>query len=300
MSTPLPDTIRQSVQRTLSARVGSAVEILSYEAVTGGCIHRVHRLTTSLEEDFFLKWSPHAVGDAFAAEADGIQALHDAKTLTVPELIGYSQEPAWILMEFVPHGRPAPDHPVRLGDGLAGLHCIRLEPYGWERANFIGSLPQSNGVMDDWHEFWWQRRLALQMALARDRKLLPGRESEWTRLEASLESLLVGASEEGPSLLHGDLWSGNTFAGPSGEPVLIDPAVYRGHREVDLAMTELFGGFPDRFYSAYEDRWPLLEGYRERRRAVYQLYPLLVHVNLFGGAYVDSTTQALERALGAA
>ena len=107
-------------------------------------------------------------------------------------------------------------------------------------------------------------------------------------------------AKRGPSLLHGDLWSGNTFAGPSGEPVLIDPAVYRGHREVDLAMTELFGGFPDRFYSAYEDRWPLLEGYRERRRAVYQLYPLLVHVNLFGGAYVDSTTQALERALGAA
>jgi fructosamine-3-kinase len=302
LSALLPNNVRKAVERALRAKTGSTIEIVDCQAITGGCIHPALKLATDLNEDFFVKWSPHAEGDAFAAEADGIQALHDADALMVPELIGYSepgQEPAWILMEFIPHGKPAVDHPERLGDGLAALHRSRPEPYGWERANLIGSLPQCNEVMDDWPEFWWQRRLEPQVALAHDRRMLPGRHAEWTRLEASLETLLAGATDEGPSLLHGDLWSGNTFAGPSGEPVLIDPAVYRGHREVDLAMTELFGGFPARFYSAYENRWPLREGYRERRRAIYQLYPLLVHVNLFGAQYVDSTTQALDKALRA-
>lgn len=268
--------------------------------VPGGCIHTAIRLVTNLDEDFFLKWSPDTEGNGFAAEADGIDALRAARALTVPELIGYSEpgdDPAWILMEYIPHGKPAVDYTARLGEGLATLHRNRFESYGWERDNFIGSLPQSNGVIDDWHEFWWQRRLEPQIALAHNRKLISGRGSEWRLLEANLETLLAAATIEGPSLLHGDLWIGNTFAGSTGEPVLIDPAVYRGHREVDLAMTELFGGFPDRFYFAYEDQWPLLAGYRAYRRAVYQLYPLLVHVNLFGRAYVDLTVRTLTKAL---
>ena len=272
-------------------------------AVPGGCIHTAIRLVTNLDEDFFLKWGPDTEGDGFAAEADGICALRAARALTVPELIGYSapgHDPAWILMEYIPHGKPAVDYTVRLGEGLATLHRNRFESYGWKRDNLIGSLPQSNGVIDDWHEFWWQRRLEPQIASAHNRRLLSGRGAEWRLLEASLKNLLAGAKVEGPSLVHGDLWSGNTFAGPTGEPVLIDPAVYRGHREVDLAMTELFGGFPDRFYSAYEDQWPLLAGYRAYRRAVYQLYPLLVHVNLFGGAYVDLTVRTLNKALQSA
>jgi len=276
---------------------------LSCHAVPGGCTHTAIRLVTNLDEDFFLKWSPDTEGEGFAAEADGIHALRAARALTVPELIGYSEpghDPAWILMEYIPHGKLAVDYAARLGEGLATLHRNRFESYGWERDNFIGSLPQSNGITDDWHEFWWQRRLEPQLALAHNRKLLSGREAEWRLLEGSLKNLLAAATVEGPSLLHGDLWIGNTFAGSTGKPVLIDPAVYRGHREVDLAMTELFGGFSDRFYFAYEDQWPLLAGYRRYRRAVYQLYPLLVHVNLFGDAYVDLTVRTLNKALQSA
>ena len=116
----------------------------------------------NLDEDFFLKWGPDTQGDGFAAEADGICALRAARALTVPELIGYSapgHDPAWILMEYIPHGKLAVDYAARLGEGLATLHRNRFESYGWERDNFIGSLPQSNGITDDWHEFWWQRRL---------------------------------------------------------------------------------------------------------------------------------------------
>src|SRR5215207_4748885 len=126
----------------------------------------------------------------------------------------------------------------------------------------------------------------------------PGPRRERERLLDSLPEFLAPAEEDGPSLLHGDLWSGNVISA-AGAPALIDPAVYRGHREVDLAMTELFGGFDARFYAAYEEAWPLLPGYREARRAVYQLYYLLVHVNLFGGSYVGQTAALLRRVLAA-
>lgn len=135
-----------------------------------------------------------------------------------------------------------------------------------------------------------------QLALARRAGRLPATEAEWARLLDHLPKLLAAAEDDGPSLLHGDLWSGNAMATADG-PALIDPAVYRGHREADLAMTELFGGFDARFHVAYREAWPLLPGYAEERRAVYQLYYLLVHVNLFGGGYVAQTAGVLRRAL---
>ncbi len=276
------------------------MEILGAERVAGGCIHQTARLSTNLQEDFFLKWAKGPVSDVFAAEADGLSALREATDLTVPEVIGHSgagENPAWLLLEYVPHGSSAPDYAERLGDGLAALHEAREGPYGWHRSNYIGSLPQTNTTTDDWPAFWWAERLEPQLALARDNGRLPGPDQDWVTLESELPTLLAGASNDGRSFLHGDLWSGNVYPGPDGEPVLVDPAVYRGHREVDLAMTELFGGFSRAFYAAYEDRQPLMDGYVDGRRPVYQLYPLLVHVNLFGGSYVNSTEEALRRAL---
>jgi fructosamine-3-kinase len=255
---------------------------------------------TNLKEYFFLKWATGAVSDVFAAEADGLNALSEATDLTVPEVIGHSaagENPAWLLLEYVSRGSPCSDYAERLGGALAALHEALEGPYGWHRSNYIGSLPQTNRPKDDWPAFWWTERLEPQLALARDHGRLPGMDQEWSTLESKLPALLEGAITEGPSLLHGDLWSGNVYPGPDGEPVLVDPAVYRGHREVDLAMTELFGGFSRAFYTAYENRRPLTEGYGDGRRNVYQLYPLLVHVNLFGGAYVNSTEGALRRAL---
>ena len=268
--------------------------------MTGGCIHQTARLSTNLHENFFLKWAKGPVSDVFTAEADGLSSLREATDLTVPRVIGHSdagENPAWLLLEYVLHGSPAPDYAQRLGRALAALHEAREGPYGWHRSNYIGSLPQTNTTMDDWPAFWWAERLEPQLALAHDNGRQPGLDQEWVTLESKLPTLLAGAANDGRSILHGDLWSGNVYPGPDGGPVLVDPAVYRGHREVDLAMTELFGGFPRAFYTAYEDCQPLMDGYEDGRRHVYQLYPLLVHINLFGGAYVDGAEGALRRAL---
>lgn len=296
----LTGALREGVEAALSLHRARSVEVLGVEPVTGGCIHQAARLSTNLREDFFLKWTQGPESDVFAAEADGLNALRDATDLTVPEVIDHSangESPAWLLLEYVPHGSPALDYAERLGGALATLHEARGGPYGWHRSNYIGSLPQSNTTMDDWSAFWWAERLEPQLVLARDNRRLPRLGQAWARLESKLTELLAGATSDRSSLLHGDLWSGNVYPGPDGRPVLVDPAVYRGHREVDLAMTNLFGGFPRAFYTAYEDRQPLTEGYEDGRRHVYQLYPLLVHVNLFGDAYVNGTEGALRRAL---
>ena len=288
------------MEAALSRRVARTVEILGAEPVTGGCIHETAHLSTNLQEDFFLKWAPGPVSDAFAAEADGLGALRDATGLTVPEVIGYSDaegSPAWLLLEYVPRGSPAADYAERLGEALAILHQADEGPYGWHRSNYIGSLPQTNTWMDDWPSFWWSERLEPQLVLANDNGRLAGLDREWATLESKLPKLLGGAAADGRSILHGDLWSGNVYPGPDGGPVLVDPAVYRGHSEVDLAMTELFGGFPRGFYTAYEGCRSLTDGYAEIRRHVYQLYPLLVHVNLFGGGYVKGVAGALRSAL---
>jgi fructosamine-3-kinase len=275
------------------------VSIVETEPLAGGCIHDSLRISTDLGESFFLKWSPDSTEDAFLSEADGLESLAYAGSLRVPEVVGYStptESPSWLLLEFVPHGRPTRDYWETLGRGLANLHRVRSGPYGWERSNYIGSLPQANDEMEDWDDFWWTRRLLPQLTMAQEGNRLPGNWNEWELLETRLP-VLIPADCMHPAILHGDLWSGNVFAGPSGEPILVDPAVYRGHAEVDLAMTELFGGFPASFYSAYSELRPLEDGYRNVRKPLYQLYPLLVHVTLFGGSYVDSAYRTLRQVL---
>ena len=301
MSVPLPHGLTVSLQGRLSEIIGQPSHITDTQPVAGGCIHQSIRISTDRGEHFFLKWSPDSTGEAFLAEADGLKALSDLGSLRIPEVVGCStpeETPSWLMLEFVPHGRPADDYWETLGRGLADLHQVRPGPYGWERANYIGSLPQANDESEGWDDFWWNRRLLPQLTMAHETNRLPGNWSDWELLETRLPKLVPAASTK-PSLLHGDLWSGNVFAGPTGEPVLVDPAVYRGHAEVDLAMTELFGGFPSRFYLAYSEARPGADGYREVRRSLYQLYPLLVHVNLFGGSYVDSTQRTLKRLLRA-
>lgn len=296
----LPSALREGVEAALSNRAARSVEILDTEPVTGGCIHQTVRLSTDLREDFFLKWAQDPESDVFAAEADGLRALRESTDLTVPAVVAHSDAeeiPAWLLLEYVPPGSPAPDYAERLGEALAEFHEAREGPCGWHRSNYIGSLPQANTTTDDWPAFWWSERLEPQLALARARGRLATLDRDWDVLASRLPTLLAGAVEDGRAILHGDLWSGNVYPGPDGAPVLVDPAVYRGHREVDLAMTELFGGFPEGFYAAYNDRRPLTDGYKKFRRPVYQLYPLLVHLNLFGGAYLNGVKAALRSAL---
>lgn len=193
-------------------------------------------------------------------------------------------------------GESGPRFAQRLADGLAELHAPVADGWGWERDGYIGSLPQANGRAADWAAFWRDQRLRPQLDRVRDAGMLPGTEGEWTTLLAALPDLLAAGQADGPSMLHGDLWSGNILATGSGDPAIIDPAPYRGHREVDLAMLDLFGSPApqiDELYAVLRSPRP---GYRERR-AVYQLYYLLVHVNLFGQGYLSRTAATLRSVL---
>lgn len=296
MSDSLPGSVRAAAEAALGERAGRPVRITQVRRLGGGCINPSARLETDADLIAFLKWNPRPLPGMFPAEAQGLTALRAAGGLRVPEVWGAGEPAActdaaaWLLLEYIEPGRPAPDFADRLGTGLATLHRAQAPRWGWEHDNYIGSLPQRNGWLDDWETLWRDRRLEPQLRRAREAGFFSGEDARaWSRLLDGLEELLVGAEQDGPSLLHGDLWSGNVYAGPAGEPVTVDPAVYHGHREVDLAMTELFGGFPARFYDAYREAWPVDEAYAAVRRDLYQLYPLLVHVNLFGAGYAGGT-----------
>lgn len=306
----IPAPVLAGVEASLrqAAEGDGAATVVDARAVGGGCISPSARIETAGGRAFFLKWSRgEGEGVDFAAEADGLDALRGACTLRVPEVI--ASDPAWLLLEFVNRGRPAADHDERLGRGLARLHrngvgTLTDPPsgYGWPRDNRIGPLPQGNSPVQDtssaWADFWRDRRIVPQLRLAREGGWLTGRDADvLDRVVDRMDDLLDGAEEDGPSLLHGDLWGGNCYPDPEGGPVLVDPAVYAGHREVDLAMMELFGGFGPGVFEAYRESWPLRPGYRARRRSLYQLYYLLVHVNLFGASYVAGTLSAARRGL---
>ena len=182
-----------------------------------------------------------------------------------------------------------------LGEGLAAMHRHCASEFGWRQDNTIGTTPQLNSYSSDWLQFWSERRLKFQLQLA-DRN---GYQGELLKLGARLSEachVLFDNYHPQPSLLHGDLWSGNVAALPDGTPIIFDPAVYFGDRETDIAMTELFGGFNGSFYSAYNDAWPLDKGYQQRKH-FYNLYHVLNHLNLFGGGYLRQAEHLMSRLL---
>jgi fructosamine-3-kinase len=293
----LPDAVRSAVEAALEERVGRAVAIGTASPVGGGCISPTARVETDAGDLFFLKWGGPGLPDGLlAAEAAGLRALADADAVRVPGVVagGGEGQDAWLILEWLEPGRAGPSSWETLGRNLAALHQRRAHRFGAEDDNFIGALPQANAPADDWPEFWRTRRLEPQVRAASDRGLL-GRadRARFDALYRLLDDALAPAADDGPSLLHGDLWNGNVHVLRGGEPALIDPAIYHGHREVDLAMAELFGGFAPDFLPAYDEAWPLLPGRTPRRRAIYQLYYLLVHVNLFGASYLADTRKAL-------
>ena len=292
----MPDALHAAVE----ARLGP---IRGASPVSGGCISHGMRIELA-DGPVFLKHNADAPPGLFAAEARGLVALREAAedALIVPEPIAWAEAedgaPAWLAMDWLEPGRRPADFAERLGRGLAEVHGLRDgdDRWGWGEDSFIGPLPQANGWTEAWADFWRTRRLEPQLERARASGRLPGRAADWDRLFDRLPERIDAAAMDGPSLLHGDLWGGNVLS-TAGGPALIDPAVYRGHREADLAMTELFGGFGAGFHAAYGEVWPLLDGY-PARRPVYQLWYLLVHVNLFGGGYVAQTAGVLREALG--
>ena len=297
-------TLPPALRRRLEQRFGPVRE---GAAVGGGCVNRALRVELR-SGTAFLKYHERPPAGAFPAEARALAALRAAagEEVRVPGVLaafdpaeeGAPGEPGWLLLEWIEPGAPGPDHDERLGRGLAALHRSARGAWGWDEDGFIATLPQPNAPAADWAAFWRDRRLEPMLRRARDAGHAPGAPADWERLLARLPGLLAPADADGPSLLHGDLWSGNVRPGADGAPWLVDPAAYRGHREVDLAMTRLFGGFSARFRAAYAEAWPLLPGH-EGREPAYRLYPLLVHVALFGGGYAAQTGEALREALRA-
>ncbi|MDA8354163.1 MAG: fructosamine kinase family protein [Firmicutes bacterium] len=295
----LPRQLLSAVTTALSQQ-GVPKPIQQIHPVSGGDIGHSFRLETGFDR-YFFKYRQDVPTNFFTAERTGLELLARGSTaVRSPRVIaheGPEQQPGtgWILMEWV-DSNPSPPTVVAeiLGQGLAEIHRQTAPAFGLEKDNFIGLFPQVNGWMDRWTDFYRERRLTPQLELARKRKHLPlRRERLLTYLIDHLDKWLQDPSIR-PSLLHGDLWGGNWMAGPDGVPYLIDPAAYYGHREVDLAFSQLFGGFPTRFYEAYQETWPLDPGYEERK-PLYQLYYLLVHLNLFGESYGPSVDRILEQ-----
>lgn len=290
-------TVEEALRRIVSdSIVGGSAAVASTRPVGGGCIANGRRVTLADGRSFFVKQGASLAPDAFAAEARGLEALASDAGPRVPSVEAYyaGESDGFIVLEWIEQGEAGPGFAVSFARALAALHGERrVDRFGFDGDNYIGSTPQPNGWMDSWHEFFRERRIGFQTRLARERGLLD--DDDVRAIDAvlgRLESLLP--APEYPSVLHGDLWGGNYLADSAGEAVLIDPATYYGHREADLAMTELFGGFPPRFRDAYQEAWPLDPGYRERVD-LYNLYHLLNHANIFGGGYVSSVRSVVSR-----
>lgn len=264
--------------------------------VGGGCINRAVRLTDGVR-DYFVKLNDANRLEMFEAEAAGLAALGATNTLRVPEPLchGIAGGQAYLVMEYVPlGGRAGATSSAAAGERLAAMHRVTAAEFGWGRDNTIGSTPQPNRPSGDWIAFWRDQRLGHQLRLAAGQGYRGRLQDRGARLMEGFGALMDHAPVA--SILHGDLWGGNLGFGPSGEPVIFDPAVYHGDREADLAMTELFGGFGGDFYAAYRGAWPLADGYVVRKR-LYNLYHILNHLNLFGGGYLSQAEGMIDRLL---
>ena len=255
------------------------MRIVKREPVHGGDINDAFKATLDDGRVVFLKSHARAPAGMFAAEAAGLEWLREGP-LRVPRVLEVADD--HLMLEWMDLS-DRPD-PRALGRGLAALHRLGAPAFGLDRGNFLATLPQDNTPEADWPAFYVERRLR---PLCRRAKL--GVDCQLDQLRAAD----VWGPPEPPARLHGDLWWGNVAA-TSGEPVLIDPAVYGGHREIDLAMLALFGGLPDSLIAAYDETYPLADGWRERI-ALHQLYPLAAHACLFGGGYGAQVVTSLDR-----
>jgi fructosamine-3-kinase len=287
------ENISEGLSQALNVALGK--EVVAAEKVSGGSISNACLVQLSDDKRYFVKWNFSAPKDFFSREAAGLEALRKSKAVTVPDVILVEEEPEsappFIVLEELKPGKKNRAAERKLGEQLAALHSCHDEFFGFHSDNFIGIMPQDNTQNTNWSQFFYERRLKPQIKA--------GKEDGW--FDVDLEELLDNAElriralmeqhYESPSLLHGDLWSGNVFWSKAG-PVLIDPAVYYGLREADIAFSQLFGGFGSDFYQAYNDVTPLAKGF-ELRKDVFNLYHLMNHANLFGGAYIEQVRDVL-------
>jgi protein-ribulosamine 3-kinase len=288
----IPQEIPDSVDSYLSEAAGHPVHINTSSSLSGGCINHVHKIRTDFG-DYCIKYNlTERFPGMFACEAGGLAAIKNTSEIRVPDVIHTGEAGPWsyLILEFINEGKKGPGFMREFGRSLARMHRHTSGYFGYGADNYMGSLPQSNRKHDDWNSFFAEERLGRQVSLA-GRYFSFSDLAAFDRLYARLGKLIP---DEPPSLLHGDLWGGNYMVSPDGKPCLIDPAVYYGHREADIAMTALFGGFDDSFYTSYEEEYPMEKGWQERIE-LFQLYPLLIHLNLFGGSYLESIVRIVRR-----
>ncbi|MEL6717273.1 MAG: fructosamine kinase family protein, partial [Bacteroidota bacterium] len=265
--------------------------------IGGGSINEARLLNTS-KGKFFLKQNDSPIAhDLFRVEVEGLNILRKANCLQIPKVIlsEQAENTAFLVLEFIEEARPTPSFWENFGISLANLHRHTKAQFGGIFDNYIGALPQYNPSFERWTDFFIQARLLPQMVMAKQlNRITSSDEKAFERLFLQLPNYFP---KEPPALTHGDLWSGNFLCNQKQNVVLIDPAVGYAHREMDIAMTYLFGGFSPIFYQSYQAVFPLAPRFQERLE-LYQLYYLLVHVTLFGGGYIQSVRNILKKFVG--
>ncbi|MCK5382534.1 MAG: fructosamine kinase family protein [Gammaproteobacteria bacterium] len=284
----------EAIGADIAAATGKQGELSGQVSTGGGCINQTMRVRYG-DDSYFVKLNSASRTDMFAAEALGLRELQSSHTLKVPEPVcwGDDGESAYLVLEDLEldsHGDLA-----ALGEGLAAMHRVRRERFGWETDNTIGSTLQVNTSDHDWVSFWRTQRLQFQLELAEKNGHGGRLQSQGEKLLDAFPVLFADYSPQA-SLLHGDLWSGNYAFTREGEPTIYDPAVYYGDREADIAMTELFGGFGPDFYAAYQADYPLDAGYGVRK-TLYNLYHILNHLNIFGDGYRSQAQRMMDMLL---
>ena len=282
-----------TVERGISEALEQRFVVQGASPVSGGCINQAYVLEGT-ERQVFVKRNQEHLLPMFEAEAMGLEELGNCGAIRVPQVIAKGRDDggSWLALEYIEMGSPSPTCSSELGSALANLHRHCARQFGWHRDNFIGETEQVNTWTAEWPEFFARYRLRWQLDLAKTNGAGTYLLDAGYRLASQLHQFF-DSYQPLPSLLHGDLWGGNWATSSSGEPVIFDPAVYYGDRETDLAMTELFGGFDDRFYHSYRDHWDIDPGYTTRK-VLYKLYHVLNHFNLFGGSYARQAQDMID------
>ncbi len=268
-------------------------KIISISPVSGGDINDAFKVVTE-NNTFFAKVNSNPVAkDMFEKEALGLKLMKDKAQINVPEVVstGTIENKSFLLLNWIEQGKSTPQTNENIARQLSKLHKTSNDFFGLYHDNYIGTLFQNNAKNKNWLEFYFSNRIEYQLRLAIDSNLMQKKyinktERMFSKIEADYPDVV-------PSLLHGDLWSGNYMIDDMGKAVFIDPAVYYGYREMDIAMMKLFGGFSSEVFTIYDQLFPLDHEWQSRIR-FHQLYYILVHVNLFGGGYVSSAQNIID------
>ncbi len=285
----------KQISANISQTIGQAFAAKTTRSVSGGCINQGYHISDE-QCDFFVKVNQADRVSMFEAEAASLKQMADTQTIRVPQPIswGIVDDASYIVLEWLDlDGRGSATAQRDMGRQLAQLHQFSgATAFGWTQDNTIGSTPQVNQWTNDWTTFWQVHRIGYQLNLAHQRG------GHFRQGDALLEAIpqLLNGHQPKPAFVHGDLWGGNAAVMHTGEPVIFDPAAYWGDREVDIAMTELFGGFSSEFYAGYNEIAPLDAGY-EKRKVLYNLYHILNHYNLFGSGYAGQANRMIAQLL---